>query len=201
MDKINLKDWKDITLKQFYQIQDLLDEPDEYTTFNMLDLIYDIDSASMTLQELSKYNSALDFIGKDVPVVNLKNQYEINGTVYNSNYNLTTVTASQFVDYQNYTKENKWENFLSVFFIPVGHTYNDGYDMKKVKEDMLQLDFATVNSIGFFFILQFEAFSKHFLSSLKKTVKKMDIPTEKKKEIIDQLNKADLTNLESFLLY
>ena len=194
-----MKDWKDITLKKFYQIQDLLEEPDEYTTFNLLDLIYDIDSANMTIQEIAKYNNALDFINKEVPVVNLKDKYEINGTIYNSNYNLSMVTAAQFVDYQNYIKDNKWEDFLSVFFIPEGHKYNDGYDLNKVKEDLLQLDFPTVKSIGFFFTLQCEAFLHHFLLSLKTTVKKMNISKEKKKEIIDQINKADLVSLASFL--
>ena len=194
-----MKDWKDITLKKFYQIQDLLEEPDEYTTFNLLDIIYDIDSASMTIQEIAKYNNALDFINKEVPVVNLKDKYEINGTVYNSNYNLSMVTAAQFVDYQNYIKDNKWEDFLSVFFIPEGHKYNDGYDLNKVKEDLLQLDFPTVKSIGFFFTLQCEAFLHHFLSSLKTTVKKMNISKEKKKELIDQINKADFHSLASFL--
>lgn len=202
MENNNTKvDWKDISLSKFYQIQDLLEEPDEYTTFNLLDLIYDIDSANMTLQELATYNNALDFISKEVPVVNLKDKYEINGTVYNSNYNLSMVTAAQFVDYQNYIKDNKWEDFLSVFFIPEGHTYNNGYDINKVKEDLLQLDFATVNSISFFFTLQCKTFSKHFLSSLKTTVKKMNISKEKKKELIDQINKADFHSLESFLLY
>lgn len=146
-----MKDWKDLTLKQFYQIQDLLEDPDEYTTFNLLDIIYSIDSSVLTLQEISKYIGALDFLNKEVPVVNLKDKYDINGTVYNSNYNLSMVTAAQFVDYQNYIKDNKWEDFLSVFIIPEGHKYNDGYDINKVKQDLMSLDFATVNSICFFY--------------------------------------------------
>ena len=193
-----MKDWKDLSLKQFYQIQDLLEAPDEYTTFNLLDLIYDIDSANMTLQEISKYNNALEFIKEDVPVVNIEEKYTINGTEYNSNFNLTVVTAAQFVDYQNYVKDNKWEDFLSVFFIPVGHRYNDGYDMKKVKNDMLQLNFATVKSISFFFILQLEAFTKHFLSSLKQTMKKQKMDKKQKKELMRHLEIAQQSSLELF---
>lgn len=180
-----MKDWKDISLKQFYQIQDLLEEPDEYTTFNLLDLIYDIDSASMTLQEIAKYGNALDFLNTEVPVVNLKDKYEINGTTYNSNYNLSLVTAAQFVDYQNYIKDNKWEDFLSVFFIPEAHTYNNGYDINKVKEDLLQLDFPTVNSIGFFFTLQCEVFFNHFHSSSQQK------KTKTKKNQLNQVNQQE----------
>lgn len=194
-----MKDWKDITLKQFYMIQDLLAEPDDYTTFNLLDLLYGIDSVNMKLTEFSKYNNALNFLNEDVPTVNLKEKYEINGTIYNSNFNLTIVTAAQFIDYQNYIKTNKFEDFLSVFFIPEGHTYNDGYDMNKVKEDLLSLDFPTVKSITFFFTLQFETFITHFLSSLTKSVKKMKLPKEQEKKILDQIKEADLASLESFL--
>lgn len=196
---MKLKTWNDISLSQFYGVQDLLAETDDYTTFNLLDLLYGIDSANMKLTELSQYNNALNFLDENVPTVNLKDKYEINGTVYNSNFNLTVVTAAQFIDYQNYIKTNKFEDFLSVFFIPDGHTYNDGYDMNKVKEDLLSLDFPTVKSITFFFTLQFEAFVTHFLSSLTKSVKKMKLPKEQEKKILDQIKETDLISLESFL--
>ena len=52
MNTFKLKDWNDITVKQFYLIRDLLEEPDDYTTFNIIDLLYGVDSANMTLQEL-----------------------------------------------------------------------------------------------------------------------------------------------------
>lgn len=196
---MNKKDWNTISLKQFYLIQELLEEPDEYTTFNILDLLYDIDSANMPLTEFAKYSKVLDFLNTEVPTVNLKDQYVLNGTTYNSGFNLTTVSAAQFIDYQNYIKENKWEDYLSVFFIPEGHKYNDGYDMSKVKNDILELDFPTVKSICFFFTLQFNTFLKHFLSSLKKSVKKMNLTKEQKKELIDKIEAADLASLESFL--
>lgn len=194
-----MKNWNDVTLAEFYQIQELLAEPDDYTVCNILDLLYDVDSSNMPINEFAKYNKALDFLNNEVPVVNLKDKYTINGTTYNSNFNLTTITAAQFIDYQNYTGTNKWEDFLSVFFIPEGHTYNDGYDVKKVKEDMLKLDFPTVKSLAFFFTIQFEAFTRHFLSSLKKSVKKMKLTKEQKVEIYDKIEKADLANLVSYL--
>lgn len=203
MNIFKLKDWNDITVKQFYLIRDLLEEPDDYTTFNIIDLLYEVDSANMTLQELSKYNNALEFLNKDIPVVNLEETYTINGTEYKSGYNLTGLTAAQFVDYQNYAKDSddRWENFLSVVFIPVGHKYNDGYDISKVKEDLLTMPITVVKSLVFFYTLQFESFLHHFLSSLKKTVKKMNLPKNQEKELLDKIQKADLANLDSFLSY
>lgn len=195
-----MKDWKDISLREFYLIQDILEEEDKtYTTLNLLDLIYDIDSASMSITEFAKYKNALEFLKQDVPTVNIKDEYELNGVVYQSNFNLTTVTAGQFIDYQNYIGTNKFEDFLSVFFIPKGHKYNDGYDIRKVKADILDLDFPTVKSIAFFFTIQLEAFTTHFLSSLTKSVKKMKLPKDQKKKLLDKIEAADSTSLESFL--
>ena len=40
-----MKDWKDITVSQFYKIKDIIEGPqDDYMTLNLLDIIYDIDS-------------------------------------------------------------------------------------------------------------------------------------------------------------
>lgn len=192
--------WNNITLEKYYQIKNTLEVQDEYTVFQLLDTLFGIDSNSMPITEFSKYSKALDFLKEEVPTVNLEEQYTINDTVYNSNFNLTTLTAAQFIDYQNYVGTDKFEDYLSVFFIPEGHKYNDGYDMKKVKEDLLQLDFPTVKSLAFFFTLQLEAFTTHFLSSLMKSVRKMQLKKNQKKLLIEQIKKADLANLESFLL-
>lgn len=193
------KDWQDITLGLFLKIRDIIEVKDEYVVLNLLDLIYGIDSASLPITEFSKYKDALEFLNKDVPVVNLKEKYEINGTVYNSGYNLSEISAAQFIDYQNYTKENRFEDYLSVFFIPEGHKYNDGYDMNKVKKDLLDLDFPTVKSICFFFTMQSQKLYQAFLSSLKRTVKKKVKDKEKRKEIIKKLEILELDNLELYL--
>ena len=59
MDK---RDWTNITLKDWYEIQDILSVEDEYTTFNLLDYLYGIDSSNMTLAEVSKYSGGLSFL-------------------------------------------------------------------------------------------------------------------------------------------
>lgn len=193
-----LKDWTDISLKQYYTIKELLEEPDEYTTYNIIDLLYSVDSVNLPLTELNKYSGALEFLNKEVPVVNIKDKYNINGVTYNSNYNLTQVTAAQFIDYQNYIGTEHFEDYLSVFFIPEGHKYNDGYDIEKVKKDLLELDFPTVKSISFFLILQLEKLLISFLSYLKKDLRKMKMEKEKRKEIEELIDKLERTNLELF---
>lgn len=194
--------WSNITLKQFYEIQDILSVQDDYTTFNLIDCIYNIDCQNLPLNELKKYN--ISFLNEPIPEVKLKKEYTLNGTVYKSNIDLTKVTVAQFVDYQNYLKEEEFrlENVLSVFFIPKDcKYYNKDYDIIKVKEDLLELPIDVAQSIGFFFIRQFKIFLTLFRYYLTKQVKKMKMEKEKKKEMLNNLKKMDLWGLVSSLMF
>ena len=194
-----MKTWKDITLRQFNKIQDLLQEIDEYTTLNIIDVLYDVDSADMPAMEvMNKYAHSLDFLMTTIPTnEKLKDTYIINQREYNSNINLTQMTTAQFVDYQNYSKENPVDisKCLSVFIIPKGHTYNDGYDLKQVQEDIKDLDMVTINTLAFFFKKSFVLLLEITLLCLTQDTKKMNIPTQKKEEILNLLKQIDLASL------
>lgn len=194
-----MKDWKDITVAQFYKIKDIIEGPqDYYVTLNLLDIIYDIDSSNMPITELNKYNGALEFLNTEIPLVKLEEKYEINGIIYMTGYNLSKISAAQFIDYSNYTGTNKYEDYLSVVFIPEGHQYNDGYDIDKVKKDLLNLPITVVRSLVFFYTLQLAKLQNSFLSYLKKDLRKMKMEKEKRKEIEELIDKLEKTNLELF---
>ena len=196
-----MKTWKDITLRQFNKIQDLLQEIDEYTTLNIIDVLYDVDSANMPAMEvMNKYAHSLDFLMTTIPTnEKLKETYTINQREYNSNINLTQMTTAQFVDYQNYTKENPVDisKCLSVFIIPKGHTYNDGYDLKQVQDDIKDLDMVTINTLAFFFKKLYILLLETTLLCLTQETTQMNIPTQKKEEILNQLKQIDLASLAS----
>ena len=196
-----MKTWKDITLRQFNKIQDLLQEIDEYTTLNIIDVLYDVDSADMPAMEvMNKYAHSLDFLMTTIPTnEKLKETYTINQREYNSNINLTQMTTAQFVDYQNYSKENPVDisKCLSVFIIPKGHTYNDGYDLKQVQDDIKDLDMVTINTLAFFFKKLYILLLETTLLCLTQETTQMNIPTEKKEEILNQLKQIDLASLAS----
>lgn len=195
-----MKTWKDITLRQFNKIQDLLQEVDDYTTLNLIDIIYDIDSANLPAMEvMNKFANSLDFLTTPIPTdAKLKETYTINNREYDSNINLTQMTTAQFVDYQNYSKLNPVDisKCLSVFFIPKGHTYNDGYDLQQVQDDIKDLDMATINTLAFFFKKLYVLLLEITLICLTQETKQMDIPQEKKQEILNSLKQIDLANLE-----
>ena len=196
-----MKTWSDITLQQYYQIKELLTNEDEYTVLNILDVLYGIDSASLPLSALSKYNNALDFLKDEIPVVDIKKKYNINGHTYESNCELTKVSTAQFIDYQNYLKEKqpRYEKLISVLFIPENHQYNDGYSIKEVQDDILHMSMVDVQSIAFFIKKQLSLLLSLFQFYLTQSIQKMNLNTDQKQKLLDQLSALQLSNLESFL--
>ena len=196
-----MKTWSDITLQQYYQIKELLTNEDEYTVLNILDVLYGIDSASLPISALSKYNNALDFLKDEIPVVDIKKKYNINGHTYESNCELTKVSTAQFIDYQNYLKEKepKYEKLISVLFIPDGHQYNDGYSIQEVQDDILHMSMVDVQSIAFFIKKQFQLLLSLFQFYLTQSIQKMNLTKDQKQKLLEQLGALQLSNLESFL--
>ena len=195
-----MKTWSDITLQQYYQIKELLTNEDEYTALNILDVLYGIDSASLPLTELSHYNNALDFLKDEIPVVDIKKKYTINGHTYESNCELTKVSTAQFIDYQNYLKEKepKYEKLISVFFIPENHQYNEGYNIKEVQTDILHMNMCDVQSIAFFIKKQLQLFLSLFQFYLTQSIQKMNLTKEQKQKLLDQLSALPSKTSELF---
>ena len=194
--------WNDITLKQFYEIKEILSVQDDWTVLNLIDCIYNVDCQNLPIKELKKFD--ISFINEPIPEVKVNKYYTLNGTKYSSNCDITKVTVAQFIDYQNYIKEDevRLEKLLSVFFMPDGcKDYNTNYDIIKVQEDLLQLPIDVAQSIGFFFGKQFKILFILFRYCLQKQVKKLKMDKKKKQELLNNLKKMDLWDLVSSLSY
>lgn len=167
---------REITLKDWYEIQDIMSVQDEYTIFNLIDYFYGIDSTSLPLTELSKYDISFLNDFNNLDRVKLQDEYVINGTTYVGHTDLTKINVAQFIDFQNYVKVQpiRYEKVMSVFIMPKGCKYNEGYDMKKVQQDLLELPFIVVQKLAFFFEIQLQMFVKLFLFYLTQDLKKMD---------------------------
>lgn len=194
--------WNDVTLKQFYEIKEILSVQDDWTILNLIDCIYNVDCQNLPIKELKKFD--ISFINEPIPEVKVNKYYTLNGTKYSSNCDITKVTVAQFIDYQNYIKEDevRLEKLLSVFFMPDGcKDYNTNYDIIKVQEDLLQLPIDVAQSIGFFFGRQFKILFILFRYYLQKQVKKLKMDKKKKQELLNNLKKMDLWDLVSSLSF
>lgn len=184
------RDWNNITLQDWYKIQELISVQDEWTTYNILDYLYDIDSTNMPITELRNYS--LEFLYDLTPLDNYKVDKEYDKK-YDCNLDLTKVSVAQFIDYSNYIKEDemRYEKVLSVFIYPKGATYNDGsYSIEEVQNDILNWPFALVKKIGFFFGQQLTTFIETTLFFLQAEMKSMK--TEKTEKIAEIISKANL---------
>ena len=108
---------------------------------------------------------------------------------------IPSITTAQYVDYQNYMKEEHidLQKVISVFLIPEGHNYNDGYNMKEVIADIDDMRFVDAQALGFFIQKQSGLFIIVLKDYLSQKMKKMGIP---KKKIEEDLQ--DLTRLAYF---
>lgn len=189
----NKTDWDDITLEKFNKLKELGPEPN---ICDVIDIVYGINSKEIPYTELKKY--PVSFLNKECPRRPIKKRYTINGNKYDACFDITKINTAQFVDFRNYSYNGGgMENVLSVCMIPKGHKYNDGYDIDKVKEDMLQLPITDAQTIAFFFINQLVVLLQSIQSSLLLELKE----TEDTKKMAELLDSQDLINLISYLYY
>ena len=144
--------WSDVTLKQFLELKDIMQIEDETDrTIAIAELLLGLDVSNLPLSEFNKKMKELSFLKEEIPNNHIVKKVEINNRKYNIDALLGRVSTAQYVDFTNYMKEeNNITKVLSVFFIPNGHKYNDGYDMEQVIRDMESLPVDIAISESFF---------------------------------------------------
>lgn len=178
--------WSEVTLNQFLELQQIMKiEDDTDKMLSVAELFFGEDVTDLPIPEFNKKMKELDFLQEEVPNNHIVNKVTINNRDYTIDALLGHISTAQYVDFTNYMKEeNKIAQVLSVFFIPKGHKYNDGYDMEEVIRDMGSLPVDIAMSESFFFSRQFARFIKIFQSYSIKQLKKTDLPKKAKKKLI-----------------
>ena len=199
--KSKITKWEDITLDQYLQIYQLVDVEgmDEMVYAELLKVVCGEEVEDLTLPEYKKMFVHLEFLRLPMPEIKAKKEYVLKGNKYTCDLDMTKITGSQYLDYSNYIKEKKGvENFsklISVFLIPKGHKYNDGYDIDElialIESDMKMVD---VNAISFFLQRQYKTYigiiTVYSIRTMKKMMKK-EKNQQKKEEIHQKIQEAE----------
>ena len=199
--KNKITTWEDITLDQYLQIYQLIDVEgmDEMVYAELLKVVCGEEVEDLTLPEYKKMFVHLNFLQSPMPEIKAKKEYVLKGNKYQCDLDMTKITGSQYLDYSNYIKEKKGvENFsklVSVFLIPKGHKYNDGYDIDElielIESDMKMID---VNAISFFLQRQYMTsigiITVYSIRTMKKMMKK-EQNLQKKEEIKLKIQEAE----------
>ena len=183
--------WYDVTLYQFEKLQDLLKiENEEDRMFAIAELLLGEEVTNLPISEFVSATKRLSFLNDEIETKTPPKNLELNGRKYIVDCLLGRISTAQYIDFQNHLKGNDIAVTLSVFIIPKGHKYNDGYDMLQVIDDIRSIPIPIVNSLSFFFSRQFKESMRIFQSYLTKEMKTMNIPKEAKENLIKVVKKS-----------
>lgn len=193
MRKENKKSWFDVSLQQFKELQKIEEEItdiDELATRRM-SVVLGEDVEQLTIPEFVEKTKDCEFLATPIPTVKVKQKYTINGRCYVAHLNPFEMSMGQYIDFKSMQGNNAdWEQLLTIFLIPDGHQYNDGYDLEKAKSDFLCLAIPDVLAIANFFFRLTIKYRKIIRHSLKRMLKKQAGNKEIKKsmeQIMEQI--------------
>ena len=185
MNKKNKLNWYNVNLNQFILLQDAFKiEDDTEKMISVAEIILGNDVTNLPLKEFNEQMKQLEFLKEEIPTSVPPKKLEINGKKYFMDCLLGNITTAQYVDFNNHSNTGDFAKMLSVFIIPEGHTYNDGYDMLEVINDIGMLPIPIANSTAFFFGRQFSVFMRIFQRYSAKQIKKTNLPKEVKENMI-----------------
>lgn len=161
--------YKDITVKQMLLLKNLQTQEDELlNTIEILSILYDEDITELPINDVRQMLKSIDLTKQEVEI---KDKYIINGRKYKVDLNMNISTA-QYIDYTEFKKNEDIVKLISVFLIPDGHVYNDGYNLFEVYDDINEMKWVDAEAIAFFFFKRLIVFVKIFRNCLVKQLKK-----------------------------
>ena len=187
MNTKHMLNWSNITYRTLLDIREAANIEDENErVYAIMEAVFGEDVLDLPLKDFNEKCKELQFLQKEIPNDLHVKDIKVNGREYYFDGLLGKITTAQYIDFQNYLKNEDEQKTFSVFIIPKGHSYNDGYDMEQVFNDILDVSVPILFSASFFFIRQFELFIKIFRHYSIKQMKKTGLP----KEVMENLEKV-----------
>lgn len=190
--------WESITIDKYYSICDIIydDDIDDITkNVKLVALIADIQEDEiwkMEINDVGNLTKRLDFLNTfTLPKhTRMKITLPFYGEVEVMK-DISKMTYAQYVDYQTFSRmklEDGIEKILSVFILPRGKKYNDGYDIvdfqRVIRENM---PFRTAQGLLSFFLGRSANSMVNSLTFLDRTLRKMEESPEKE-ELMEKRN-------------
>ena len=202
MNTKHMLNWTDIPYRTLLDIREAANIEDENErVYAIMEAVFGEDVLDLPLKEFNEKCKELQFLQKEIPNDLHVKDIKVNGREYYFDGLLGKITTAQYIDFQNYQKNNDEQKSFSVFIIPKGHKYNDGYDMEQVFNDILDIPVPVLFSASFFFSRQFELFIRIFRRYSIKQMKKLGLPKEAMENLEKVVNLSTtmmLTPLEYF---
>lgn len=194
-----------MTIKVYREVKEIIEnyanaDNDYQMKVELIAVLNDMEEEDVLDLSLTTFNVLVQSLGflyetpqKRIPLT----KYKLGGIELETMMDIHTMTAGQFIDYQTYVKDvDKYlAELLSVFLIPKGKKYNDGYDITEVQRVINEnLSIVDAMSLSAFFLEWYKSLLKVTVSCLSKKLTKM-MKKEKNKEIQEKYKQA-LEHLE-----
>lgn len=132
-----IESWKELPLGAYKKITEI-DPQDEEGNLKVLAILEgktynEILNAPLT--EVKEKIKKLEFLTKKPRKHLIKLKYKLGETTYRFDCSAKNITVAQFVDFSQTAKEDL-VGALSIFLIPEGKKYNEGYDLDDTRADI-----------------------------------------------------------------
>lgn len=207
MIEVKYDSWEKISVNVFEKLTRKIEEA-EVTGNNDVDLLNkqiailsvlcDVDEdviGDLRSSEFSALVNKTNFLNEPLKK-DVLTKITLNEKEYDIFLNIGDMTMSQYIDFQTLfpKRDKEFKRMLSIFIIPKGCSYNDGYNIEDVINDIGEyMPITDANNIMFFFALAYQSLTKVMLTSLAKEMKKLkkkekdSVKAEQMQMAIDQL--------------
>ena len=189
-----VKDWKDVNLGMWQRMNEITQREDEIQRIvGFVALFNDMtedDVLAMSLDEFKAHMKELAWMNTPPEIEQPKEEYTINGKQYVLTMNFRKLTTAQYIDFQSYTKSEDYSQMLSVFLIPKGKKYGEGYDVFETQQDLKQMPVGEVLGLMGFFIILYRSWSAALLKYSSRILRKA-AKREKSKELMETVKKTE----------
>lgn len=191
---IKLKNsWNEITISDFLQLIQLQEIDESFQLAREVEIMKiltgDPNIDELSVPDFNQLMNRVTFLNQPIPdTIYPPKSYNTSRFKYIIKPDLSKLTTAQYIDYTNYVKRSEGiedlAKIMSVFFIPEGFEYGEGYDIDEVIEDIENnVDIVTASSVASFFELQsqtcIKALRDYSIRMMKKAMKKQKDPVKK----------------------
>lgn len=185
--------YKDLPLYKWFEINEILTsgESDIDKQIDIICVLGDYERDYVEGLSLSEYSLLVDktrFIMTQPKNSLPEKRYKIGEFELVPMLNAKDMNVAQYTDYSTYLQltdiQERMTGLISVFLIPKGKKYNDGYSIERLKELILtEMSIETALNLSAFFLEYTKAWLKGTQTCLVKRLKKMKLTKEQRMEM------------------
>lgn len=180
-----IQDYEHLPIGKYLQILELAKgEDNDISIVSVLSDKTEDELLNMPLTEYRDLAERAGFLFYQPTPAKARKEYTLAGKKLRIEQKMERITTAQYIDFKEYAKAGETDvcRYLSVFLVPEGKNYNDGYDVDEVR-DLIAESLPTPDALGIrdFFVKRLGRLIAATLTYSRLMAAKITDPKEKKK--------------------